>query len=266
MGLGRLGACEFDLLSDADVLFVCEEGSDPDAMRRAAEQLMQGLTAYTRDGTVFSVDPRLRPHGREGELVVSPAQVEAYFRDEAKPWEALTYVKLRYVAGDQELAERTLRTVQAGMAQLAGRADFLTELADLRARLEHSENPANLKTGPGGSYDLDYLAGSLQARHELWLTGDLAARLRLLRDHSQLKEGEYEVLADGARFFRTLEHVIRLVAGRPRKWLPVAEHPRRAVQKLLWRMLAADDSFDPEMRLQEVMRRTREIYVRYFAA
>ncbi len=66
MGLGRLGAREFDLLSDADVLFVCDETCNKEDMRRAAERLMEALTAYTRDGTVFPVDARLRPHGREG--------------------------------------------------------------------------------------------------------------------------------------------------------------------------------------------------------
>ena len=262
LGLGRLGAQEFDLLSDADVLFVCDDNCDREAMRRAAAQLMEALTAYTRDGTVFSVDPRLRPHGREGELVVTPAQLQAYFADEAKPWEALTYLKLRYVAGDRTLAARAVQVVQHGMAGLAQRSGFSEELIELRSRLERSEPPPNLKTGAGGIYDLDYLAGSLQVRHQLWLAGDLAARLRLLRDHSVLAEDEYERLAESTQVLRTIEHVVRLVTGRARKWLPMAEHPRRAVQKLLWRMLASDDSFDPEMRLTEVMAHTREIYRR----
>ena len=34
-------------------------------------------------------------------------------------------------------------------------------------------------------------------------------------------------------------------------------HPHRAVQKLLWRVLGAEDSFDPEMRLTEVLRQTQ---------
>ena len=78
MALGRLGSGEFDLLSDADVLFICEENSDRVALTRAAERMMQTLAAYTRDGMVFPVDTRLRPHGREGELLVSPAQLMAY--------------------------------------------------------------------------------------------------------------------------------------------------------------------------------------------
>ena len=101
MGLGRLGAREFDLLSDADVLFVCDEGCVQEEMRRVAASMMDALTAYTRDGTVFPVDTRLRPHGREGELIVTPTQLATYFQDEAKPWEALTYLKLRHVAGDR---------------------------------------------------------------------------------------------------------------------------------------------------------------------
>ena len=44
------------------------------------------------------------------------------------------------------------------------RPGFDADLADVRARLERSEGAQNLKTGPGGSYDIDYLAGSLQAQ------------------------------------------------------------------------------------------------------
>jgi glutamate-ammonia-ligase adenylyltransferase len=71
LALGRLGSQEFDLLSDADLLFVREEGLPAEAAIRAAGQIMQALSAYTREGTVFPVDARLRPRGSEGELVVA---------------------------------------------------------------------------------------------------------------------------------------------------------------------------------------------------
>ena len=263
MGLGRLAAREFDLLSDADVVFVCDECCNNQEMRRAAERMMESLTAYTRDGTVFPVDARLRPHGREGELIVTPTQLAAYFEDEAKPWEALTYLKLRHVAGDAEVADRTLQAVRKGINQVATRPNFDAELGEVRTKLERSETESNLKTGPGGAYDLDYLAGSLQARHQLWLVGNLRDRLKLLREHALLTPSEFETLSEGALFLRTLEHVVRLVTGRARKWLPVAAHPHRSVQKLLWRILGAEDSFDPEMRLKEVLRQTREIYLKH---
>src|SRR5208283_3172640 len=152
MGLGRLGAREFDLLSDADVLFVCDEraaAGESEGMRRVAEHLMEALTAYTRDGTVFPVDARLRPHGREGELIVTPTQLATYFEDEANPWEALTYLKLRKVAGDGEVADRALRMVRGGIAAIATSPDFAPELNEVRAKLERSESGSNFKTGPG---------------------------------------------------------------------------------------------------------------------
>jgi glutamate-ammonia-ligase adenylyltransferase len=260
MGLGRLGACEFDLLSDADVLFVRDEGCAQEEMRQVPARMMDALTAYTLDGTVFPVDARLRPHGREGELIVTPTQLAAYFQDEAKPWEALTYLKLRHVAGDRELGNRALEAVRKGITELATRPDFAAELQDVRSRLERSETTANFKTGPGGIYDLDYLTGSLQARHQLWNAGNLQERLNLLQERGLLSAADYDQLSRSALFLRTLEHLVRLVTGRARKWLPVAEHPHRALQKLLWRVLHADDSFDPEMRLSEVLRRTRSIY------
>jgi [glutamine synthetase] adenylyltransferase / [glutamine synthetase]-adenylyl-L-tyrosine phosphorylase len=263
VGLGRLGAREFDLLSDADVVFVCDERSNNEDMLRVAERMMEALTAYTRDGTVFPVDARLRPHGREGELIVTPAQLAAYFEDEAKPWEALTYLKMRYVAGDREVAGRASEVVQKGIARIAARPDFEAELNEVRTRLERSEAGPNFKTGPGGVYDLDYLAGVLQARHQVWLAGNLRDRLRLLHESGLVKTHEFECLAESALFLRTLEHLVRLVTGRARKWLPVADHPRRSVQKLLWRVLGVEESFDPKTRLTEVLRQTREIYLRY---
>ncbi len=266
MGLGRLGAGEFDLLSDADVLFVCDEGSDAEETHRVAAQMMDALAAYTQDGAVFPVDARLRPHGREGELIVTPTQLAAYFRDEAKPWEALTYLKLRHVAGDRELGSRASQAVRKGIAEIATRPDFDAELTDVRLRLERSETAANFKSGAGGIYDLDYLTGSLQARHRLWLAGNLRERLHLLHEHGLLNAAEHDQLVQSALFLRTLEHLVRLVTGRARKWLPVAAHPHRALQKLVWRVLHADDSFDLEMRLSEVLRQTRETYLRTIEA
>ncbi len=224
---------------------------------------MESLTAYTRDGSVFPIDTRLRPHGREGELIVTPAQLAIYFRDEAKPWEALTYLKLRHIAGDQALSNQVLHIVQDGISVTADKPEFAADLADMRRRLERSEPEQNFKTGPGGSYDIDYLAGALQAQHGLWRVGNLPERLHRLCEQKLISLEECEELCANARYLRTVEHVVRLVSGRARKWLPVADHPRRAVQKLLWRTLGGSDNFNPEMPLAEVMERTRGLYRKY---
>ena len=85
----------------------------------------------------------------------------------------------------------------------------------------------------------------------------------MLYEQKVISPEECDELTANARDLRTVEHVVRLVSGRARKWLPVADHPRRAVQKMLWQTLGGSDNFNPEMRLAEVMERTRSVYRKY---
>ena len=78
-----------------------------------------------------------------------------------------------------------------------------------------------------------------------------------------LKADESERLLESALFLRTLEHLVRLVTGRARKWLPVAEHSHESVRKLVWRALGAERSANPETRLTDVLLQTRETYSKY---
>ena len=262
LALGRLGTGEFDLLSDADLLFVCNEDTAPGLARNTATGIIESLTAYTRDGTVFPVDTRLRPHGGQGELVVTPTQLAAYFEHEAQSWEALTYLKLRFVAGDPHVASRTMEAVQYGIGRLAHRPGFSQQLALMRRRLEKSDRAPNLKTGAGGAYDIDFLAGSLQAEHGLWFGGTQKQRLEQLRDANLLDEGDCRALIADIQFLRTVEHVIRLVSARSAKWIPVAEYSKSAVESFLSRMLGKPE-FAAEAELVAAMQRIRSAYWKY---
>src|SRR5690242_16769944 len=122
--LGRLGTDEFDIASDADLLFVRAPEADAQEARIDAERLVNALSAYTKEGSIFAVDTRLRPRGGEGELVVSAAQVEKYLAEEAQPWEALTYSKLRIVAGRKDLAPLVRTSVWRQIVELADRPGF----------------------------------------------------------------------------------------------------------------------------------------------
>src|SRR5262249_52096770 len=141
--LGRLGTEEFDIASDADLLFVrAPEAPEADA-RFDAEKLVRAVSAYTREGAIFAVDARLRPHGTAGELVVTPAMVEKYLAEEAQPWEALTYTKLRFVAGRQDLAPRLITGVWRQIVEMAFKPEFSQAVVEMRMRLEKSNRYAN---------------------------------------------------------------------------------------------------------------------------
>jgi glutamate-ammonia-ligase adenylyltransferase len=261
LALGRLGTCEFDVLSDADLLFVRGEQVELLAAARCAEQLMQALSAYTRDGAVFAVDPRLRPRGAEGELVFTPAQLESYLAGEAQPWEALSFSKLRFIAGSESLAREAVDAWR-GLRRFALDPGFARALRDMRQRLAESGGEGvNLKTSPGGMYDIDFIAGYLAVRGAAGpAQTNIRERLSWLRDRGLLEASDCALLEDAAEFFRALEHAVRLVTGRARKSLPVGEHARHATEELVARALGRGLAGALESELYSRMEATRTVF------
>ena len=263
MALGRLGSREFDLLSDADLLFIADEAAPREASRRSAERIMEILTAYTREGTLFPVDARLRPRGREGELVTTPAQLAQYFARDASAWEAITYLRLRFIAGDKAIAEQAEEATRTGILAVAERPGFDIDLNAMRLRLKESDSSPNLKTGAGGTYDIDYLSGRLQAKHGVWGNDNLSERVRLVAADGLLAEEDAVELERNSQFLRALEHGIRLVTGRAGKWLPVQEHAAESVAKLMSRQPGYISGGSVADTATEVVLRTRGICQKY---
>ena len=140
MALGRLGSREFDLLSDADVLFVADESTDREMLAGQQNGSWSSSPAYTRDGTVFPVDARLRPQGRAGELVTTPAQLAHTLSKRAQPWEAITYLRLRFLAGDGDVAEGA-GVRSRGDSTFGTTTGIRRELTEMRSRLERVIRP-----------------------------------------------------------------------------------------------------------------------------
>ncbi len=261
LALGRLGSREFDVASDADLLFIRDESSDATAGRKAAEQMVEALAAYTREGTVFAVDPRLRPRGTEGELVSTPSGLAAYFQSEAQAWEALTYTKLRFVAGSPELGQRTVAAIHGQLKRFAADKGFPQQVGEMRARLEASDERSNFKTAPGGFYDIDFAVSYLLVRHgTLDVERSIREKLYALEERGLLGVNSCATLDSAAELLRTLEHVIRIVVGRPRKSLPVAEQARETTERLTARFLGREFPGGLEAELARSAHSVRQVY------
>jgi glutamate-ammonia-ligase adenylyltransferase len=264
MALGRLGTCEHDLLSDADLLFLRDESVDSVAALRAAGRIVEVLSAYTSEGTVFPVDARLRPRGQEGELVVTPAQLGSYFEREAQTWEAITYTKLRAVAGEPSLAQQAFAATGRLFQRFGNDANFISSLREMRGKLEKTDTELdNLKAGPGGIYDIDFIVGALLVKRGDGETGtNLRERLLLLRDSCMLDEADWKRLDRHAELLRTAEHIIRLAVGRSRKTLPVAGPARDACDELCARILHRQFPEGLDITVRFALVGVREIYKR----
>jgi glutamate-ammonia-ligase adenylyltransferase len=267
MGLGRLGSGEFDLLSDADVLFVCGDGDDRTALTKSAERMMHALSAYTRDGTVFPLDARLRPRGGEGELLSTPAQLVAYFEHEAQAWEALMYTKLRFLAGSEILGERATAALKILYERFAADSSFATVVREMRTKLETVEGPErSFKYSPGAIYDIDFITSFLLVKHGLAdKRGSLRDRLWRCAAAGVLDKNDAGVLDHAAELLRTAEHVTRLVVGRAGKWLPATETGRKITEKMTSQILGREFPEGLERELERTCGKVRAIYERVFA-
>jgi glutamate-ammonia-ligase adenylyltransferase len=262
MALGSLGSSEFDVLSDADVLLVCAEDQNREQLTKSAERMMQALAAYTQQGMVSPVDARLRPRGGEGELLVTPAQLASYFKHEAQAWEALMYTKLRFLAGSRELAAAAIAASNSVFERFAADASFAQAVREMRTKLESSEK--NFKTSPGAIYDIDFLCSFLLVWHGIAdKAGNLRDRIWRCTSAGLLEKPDAATLDHAAELLRTVEHIVRLVVGRARKWLPAADHARRVTEKLAAQILNREFPRGLEAELEQTCQSVRKILERY---
>ena len=261
LALGRLGSWEFDLGSDADLLFVRDEQAETEPLIKVAEHIVEALAAYTQDGTLFPVDLRLRPRGTEGELLVTPESLAAYFSSEAQPWEALTYTKLRYVTGSEELALRAMTAVEDHVLRFANDPAFGAAVRTMRAKLEKSDSEPNFKVAPGGFYDIDYILSYLLVMYGVKdVQGNTRERLHTLAARALLSDDDCATLDAAAELLRTVGHVVRLVTGRSRKALPMGDHPRRVSEQLVSRILRRTFRDGLERELERTYKLVRPVY------
>ncbi len=261
LSVGRFGSVEFDILSDADLLFVCDQDSRRPEMTKAAANLMQALSAYTQDGMVFPVDARLRPRGQDGELVFTPADLAAYCENEAQAWEALTYAKLRFLVGDRALGDCALHSAQKIFHRFAADASFGAAVREMRQRLEPDDTERNFKTSPGATYDIDFLCGYLMIKDGIpEKGGTLRDRLWRCAERGVLERADVAKLDHAAEFLRTVDHVVRLVVGRAHKWLPPTEHACEVSERLTGEILKRSFRDGLEAEMLRTMAEVRSLY------
>jgi glutamate-ammonia-ligase adenylyltransferase len=271
IALGRLGMREFDLGSDADLVFVLP---DADAAEHAfwhevAERIIQLLSAYTGEGLMFTVDTRLRPNGRDGDLVQTEGAYKSYFARRAEAWEGIAYMKTRGVAGDVERATAFLHELQELDWRRYGQSmRSRKELAEMRARLERDQGPRNpLKAGMGGYYDIDFALMYLRLRGAgiFYKCLNTPERIDVIEKMGHLGREEADFLREAAGFYRAIDHGQRLSTGHAEGSLPTSQAQMETLTRLVRRWTPPHLH---QKRLDETLRdirqRTRALFNGFF--
>jgi glutamate-ammonia-ligase adenylyltransferase len=271
VGLGRLGLREFDLASDADLVFMLPDEDAPamEFWTAVAENIIRIIGAYTGDGVIFNIDARLRPHGREGSLVQTAGAFEEYFERHAEAWEGISYMKARAVAGNIEKGTAFLNQLQQlDWRRYGQNGRSRTELALMRAKIEREQGGSNpLKAGPGGYYDIDFALMYLRLRGAglFYKSLNTPARIEVIERMGHLDRDDVEMLTHAATFYRAVDHGIRVSTGQADGRLPANPAQVAILTELVGRWTPHGFLDGPlESVAKRVRRDTRAFFVRIF--
>ena len=272
IALGRLGMREFDLASDADLVFVLpdEDRGEHVFWTRVAERIVDLITAYTGTGVMFTVDTRLRPNGSAGALLQSEASYKEYFDKSAEAWEGIAYMKARAVAGDTDRATAFLNELQKVDWRRYGQGGrSKRDLWQMRLRLEKEQGPDHpLKAGPGGFYDIDFslLFLRLRAGGIFYKVLNTPERVNIIEAMGHLERADAEFLLEAATFYRAVDHALRVYTGRAETSLPNSEAQLQVLTGLVHRWIPERGNGQPlKIELAKIQNRTRQIFERLFA-
>jgi glutamate-ammonia-ligase adenylyltransferase len=221
IAMGKLGGGELNVSSDIDLVFVYPEDGETDGPRPIANQeffdrlgrrVIGSLDERTTDGFVFRVDMRLRPYGESGPLSCSFAALEAYLVAQGRTWERYAWLKARPLTGGS--SDEFMRLVTPFVYRKYLDYDAYEGLRDVHRQIREQglrrDYAANLKLGPGGIREIEFIVQALQLVRGgrdpgLRERGTLPA-LAALRARGLLPDQAVTDLSAAYSFLRNLEH------------------------------------------------------------
>ncbi len=256
LGMGKLGGRELNFSSDIDLIFLYPEGRDSDGRKslsaqeyftRVARQLIALLDEVTVDGFCFRIDTRLRPFGDSGPPVVSFAALESYLLQHGRDWERYAYVKARIVGmqpSDDVAAELTTNLIQPFVYRRYIDFGVFESLRDMHAMIaaevRRRELANNVKLGPGGIREIEFIVQSLQLVRG-GSDADLRSRelqptlVKLVETRGIARETALELL-QAYEFLRRLENFIQAIRDQQTHDLPgnVSDRARLCLAMQCW--------------------------------
>ncbi len=217
-GLGKFGGREMGYASDLELLFVHDgQGSTP-FFESLVRQVVDFIEA--RNKGIFHVDLRLRPYGDKGALSTPFEQFAKYYsvNGPAAAFERQALIKLRWVAGDENLGRRV--EAQRDAFTYSGVPwDWENALHLRRRQMRELVKPGqiNVKYSAGGIVDIEYAVQYLQLLngkdHPQVRVPNTLEALDRLRRLQIIREPDYDVLHKAYLFLRNLIDALRIVRG-----------------------------------------------------
>ena len=250
LALGKLGGSELNYSSDIDLLGLWddrEKNSEGEDHLRAffgkvMERFSSDLSKHTEEGYAYRVDLRLRPFGREGEIVSSLSSLVRYYQESASLWEIQAALKMRPIAGNISLGYRFLEMIQSAFLKKRSRPSIVGSIEKMRrgaikAPSVRQRTGSDVKSGIGGIRDVEFLVQGLQLIHvpedPSLLHPNTLIALELLREAGIIPEKAALSLKEAYLFLREVEHYLQILEDRQVHAVPIERGELTALAKRL---------------------------------
>jgi [glutamine synthetase] adenylyltransferase / [glutamine synthetase]-adenylyl-L-tyrosine phosphorylase len=255
LAMGKFGGREMNYASDVDVVFLYDSEGFSFPHRRTrrssegttnahffselAQRTMKVFHAFGPQGRLYEIDSRLRPGGRSGAAAMSLDDFARSFAADgpAAIWERQALTKARVVIGSRAAASRAMEIVTAAAYERHWTAGDIDAIRLMRYRMEEGARASNLKRGPGGVVDIEFIVQMLQlvhgGREPSLRTPETLTGLVALRDAGHLSPESFEFLEHAYRRLRAIEGRLRLLDAAARHEFPAAAEEQRKLAHLL---------------------------------
>jgi len=250
LAMGKLGSREMTASSDLDLIVIYDadgatETSGPKVISvgayfsRFTQALISALTVPTSEGSLYEVDMRLRPSGRNGPVATSLASFEEYQCNEAWTWEHLALTRARVVGGAQGLGSDTVTAMRKALDQPRDTRKTLNDVKEMREKLadvrgRDTTDIWETKQGQGRLLDIELCLQSgaiLNGIHDTQLP---ARMIPALVSAGWLDKNDAKILAETHRLLSSVQQIERLVGE---KFDP--EKGGRRIEELICRVVDA---------------------------
>jgi glutamate-ammonia-ligase adenylyltransferase len=254
LALGKFGGREMNYASDVDVVFLYDH--DGISFRRSPRGSTEGTTnahffaelaqrtarlfnTFGPRGRLYELDSRLRPSGRSGPPAVSLDEFGRYFAPggPAAVWERQALVKARVVVGSPAAAAAARTLIDAASYGHVWTAEDIESIRRMRYRMEEGAKATNLKRGPGGVVDIEFIVQTLQlvyggADPRLRTTETLGG-LEALHAAGFVADERFTFLHGAYLALRRIEGRLRLLDAAARHDVPSTVREQRRLAHLL---------------------------------
>jgi glutamate-ammonia-ligase adenylyltransferase len=279
LAMGKFGGREMNYASDLDVVFLYDhDGASLPRRRTAAgtsnahffgelaQRTMRVCNEFGPRGRLYEMDSRLRPAGRSGPPATSLAEFARYFAagGPAAVWERQALVKARVVVGSPAAAAAARQVIESATYGRRWTAEEVESIRRMRYRMEEGAKKSNLKRGPGGVVDIEFIVQMLQLVHGGRLPAvrstETLAGLVALHAAGLVSDERREFLERAYRTLRSIEGRLRLLDTAGRHDFPSAPDEQRKLAHLL----GYERPDDLVRDVQAVTARTRAEFERIF--